>query len=344
MKRALRWALCLCVLLSGCTGGTEPSPTPVSEAVESTIFAMDTVMSLKVYGSQEDLSAVTARINGLEAELSVTREQSQVWAVNHAGGAPVKVGEDFTALAGLARELGDRTGGALDITLYPVVRAWGFTTGEYQIPDEETLSALLEKVDYSALTVEDGSATLPEGMEMDLGAVAKGYAGEMAADLLRERGVSSALLNMGGNVQTVGAKPDGSAWNIGIQDPKQPTGGRLGILRLVDQAAVTSGGYERYFEEDGVRYWHIMDYRTGAPARSGLTSVTIIGDKGGMCDGLSTSLFVLGLDGALDYWRTWGGFEAILVDEDDNVWITAGLADCFTLEKDLGYTLQVVEE
>ncbi len=339
------------LLLGGCTQPVQPTPAPTpqpsdvaAEPAESTIFAMDTVMSLRVYGSEEDLDTIIQRINGLEADLSVTRETSQVWAVNHAGGQAVTVGEDFAALAELARELGDRTGGALDITMYPVVRAWGFTTGDYQIPSDETISSLLEQVDYTALTVDGDAATLPQGMEMDLGAVAKGYAGEKAADLLRERGVASALLNMGGNVQTVGSKPDGSAWNIGIQDPKKPTGGYLGVLQLRDQAAITSGGYERFFEEDGVRYWHIMDPATGSPARSGLVSVTIVGDKGGECDGLSTSLFVLGKDGALDYWRTYGGFETILIDEDDNVWITGGLKDTFSLNAGSPYTLHIVEE
>ncbi len=351
MKRPLLCALVCALLLGGCTQPVQPTPTPTPHPsdvavapAESTIFAMDTVMILRVYGSEEDLDAITKRINGLEADLSVTRETSQVWKVNHAKGAPVTVGQDFIALAELAHELGERTGGALDITMYPVVRAWGFTTSEYQIPDQGTLDTLLENVDYAALTVDGTTAALPEGMEMDLGAVAKGYAGEMAADLLRERGVTSALLNMGGNVQTVGAKPDGSPWRIGIQDPNQPTGGYLGVLLLKDQAAVTSGGYERYFEQDGVRYWHIMDPHTGAPARSGLTSVTIVGDKGGLCDGLSTSLFVLGVEGALDYWRTYGGFEAILVDENNNVWLTGGLKDTFTLQDSLGYTLHVVEE
>lgn len=301
-------------------------------------------MSFKVYGQEEDLQAISDRINGLERDLSVTRETSQVYALNHSGGEPVTVGEDFLALLELARDLGDKTGGALDVTMYPVVKAWGFTTSEYRIPDEDTLSALMANVDYASIVVEGDQVTLPAGMEMDLGAIAKGYAGEMAADLLRERGVTSALLNMGGNVQTVGGKPDGSPWRIGLQDPAQDTGGHLGILQLTDQAAVTSGGYQRYFEEDGVRYWHIMDPATGAPARSGLTQVTIVGDKGGLCDGLSTSLFVLGREKALDYWKTYGGFEAVLVDEENNVWVTGGLKDSFALNEGSPYTLHIVEE
>ncbi|MDE6108591.1 MAG: FAD:protein FMN transferase [Oscillospiraceae bacterium] len=180
-------------------------------------------------------------------------------------------------------------------------------------------------------------------MELDLGAIAKGYAGERAAVLLRENGVTSALLNMGGNVQTVGVKPDGSLWRIGIQDPNSDTGDYLGVVELNDQAAVTSGGYQRYFEEDGVRYWHIMDPATGAPARSGIVSATIVAHEGGLCDGLSTSLFIMGVEKSLDYWRTYGGFDVILVDEDNTVWITAGLKERFTLAKD-AYTLQIVEE
>ena len=202
--------------------------------------------------------------------------------------------------------------------------------------------------EYVLLEGLDGAAglavTLPHGMEMDLGAIAKGYAGERAADLLRERGVTSALLNMGGNVQTVGVKPDGTPWRIGLQAPDETRGAYFGIVELSDEAAVTSGGYERYFEQDGVRYWHIMDPDTGAPARSGIVSATIVAHDGGLCDGLSTSLFVMGVGGALNYWRTYGGFETILVDEDDNVWVTAGLKDRFTLVEGSGYTLRVVEE
>ena len=344
MKKPFLPALALALLLKGCSMPAQPTPTPVSDPVESTIFAMDTVMTFKIYGQEDDLQAISDRINGLERDLSVTREGSQVYALNHSGGEPVTAGEDFLTLLELARELGDRTEGALDVTMYPVVREWGFTTGVYHIPDGDTLSSLLDNVDYTAVTAEGDHVSLPAGMELDLGAIAKGYAGEMAADLLRERGVTSALLNMGGNVQSVGSRTDGTPWRIGIQDPNQGTGAYLGVLQLVDQAAVTSGGYERYFEEDGVRYWHIMDPHTGAPARSGLVSVTIVGDKGGLCDGLSTSLFVLGREKALDYWRTYGGFEAILVDEENNVWVTGGLKDSFTLVADSPYTLNIVEE
>ena len=370
MKRLMLWVLAMCVSLMGCAGTVTPSPTPeptpsmeptptpaqsllptVEGQADITIFAMDTVMVLQVYGenAQENLDLIVQEINRLERDLSVTRETSDIWAINHSEGAPVTVGEDAATLLELAQTLGDQTGGALDVTMYPVVKAWGFTTSDYRIPDQRERKSLLERVGYQKIETApiDGSTgltvTLPQGMELDLGAIAKGYAGEKAADLLRANGVTSALLNMGGNVQTVGAKTDGSYWRIGIQDPNGGSGAYLGVVQMKDQAAVTSGGYERYFEADGVRYWHIMDPATGAPARSGVVSATIVAHDGGLCDGLSTSLFILGVDGALDYWRTYGGFDVILVDEDNNVWVTGGLKDRFTLVG-TQYTLRIVEE
>ncbi|MCI5705316.1 FAD:protein FMN transferase [Candidatus Pseudoscillospira sp. SGI.172] len=336
MKRPLALSLAVLLLLSGCSS-TEES---------TTIFAMDTVMTLTAYGShaREGLSAAEAEINRLEKTLSVTREDSEVWAIDHSAGAPVTVGTDTAALLNAAAALGDRTGGALDVTLYPVVKAWGFTTGDYRIPDAEELADLLTRVDDHAVHMDGDTVTLPAGMELDFGALAKGYAGEQCASLLKEAGVTSAILNLGGNVQTVGAKPDGSPWRVAVQDPEGESEDYVGWLELTDEAAVTSGGYQRYFEENGVRYWHIIDPDTGAPARSGLLSATIVGKSGTACDGLSTGLFVLGPEKALDCWRQSDDFEAVLIGEDHTVQITAGLADRFTLREDSGYTLRIVEE
>lgn len=345
MKRLLPCALALALCLAGCQKPA-PQPSPADQHRDSTFFAMDTVMSFTVYGPQaeEALTAAVDRVNSLEQLLSVTREDSQVWALNHAGGKSIDAQDDLVNILAAAQNLGYSTGGALDVTLYPVVRAWGFTTGEYQIPSDEAVASLLEKVDYQALSVREGEVSLPEGMEVDCGAIAKGYAGEVCADLLREKGVTSAILRLSGNIQTVGAKPDGSPWRIAIQNPNGNANDNVGVLEVVDQAAVTSGGYQRYFEENGVRYWHIIDPATGAPARSGLTSVTIVADSGTLCDGLSTALFVMGLDRGLDYWRSQRNFECILMDEEQNLWITPGLTDAFTLVDGSGYTLHIVEE
>ena len=336
-KRAAALCLSLCLLLSaGCSRTEEPQ--------SEYLLAMDTVMTLTAYGehSETGLAAAADLIRELEELLSVTDQDSAVARLNRTGELEPVDGH-LADLLDLALELGERTGGALDITVYPVVQAWGFTGDSFQVPDQETLDGLLALVDWSAVDWDGDRVTLPQGAQVDFGALAKGYAGTLAAAALKEAGVTSALLDLGGNIQTVGTKPDGSPWRIGIRDPEDPeSGSYLGELELVDQAAVTSGGYQRYFEEDGETYWHIIDPATGWPARSGLTSVTVVGTDGALCDGLSTALFVLGLDEALDYWRTWGGFEAVLVGEDGTVTVTAGLADSFTLTGE-GYTLTVAQ-
>lgn len=303
--------------------------TPRPEAAKETFAAMDTVMTLTVYGGgSDDLAAAKDRVLQLEARLSVTDPDSEIAALNRTGTAALS--PDTAELLSRSLELCARTDGALDVTVYPVVRAWGFTTGDYTVPDEDTLAALLEKVDYTKVRLEGDTASLPAGAEIDLGAVAKGWTGDQLAILLREKGVESALLELGGNIHTIGSKPDGSDWRVAVRDPADGEG-YLGVVSVSDKAVVTSGGYERYFERDGVRYWHIMDPATGAPARSGLASVTVVADSGLYADALSTALFVMGREAALDYWRANRDFEAILVSDDGSVTVTGGLEGAFTL-------------
>lgn len=323
-RRVLALALVLALLpLPGCAP---------AQPLERTFFAMDTVMTLRLYqgGDEALLDAAQGRVEELEGLLSVTDESSEVRALNR-DGAAAGLSPETADLLGAALGLCERTGGALDISTYPVLRAWGFTTGEYAVPSGEDISALLPLVDYTRIELDGDAVLLPPDMEIDLGSVAKGYAGDQLSRLLRENGVTSALLDLGGNIQTVGAKPDGSPWRVAVRDPQGD--GTVGVAEVEDQAVITSGGYERYFEENGVRYWHILDPDTGFPAHSGLVSVTVIGDTGAVCDGLSTALFVLGLDGALDHWRRHRDFEAVFVSEDGSVTITAGLENSFTLSQ-----------
>ena len=323
-------------LLTGCSGA------PAQEPESATFFAMDTAMDFTVYGDAALLDEAETLIGSLEEQVSVTDEHSDIYAIDHTGSGSLS--GNAAELMEQALELCRRTGGALDISVYPIVRAWGFTTGSYQVPDEETIQSLLPLVDYTQIQYDaaTGVVTLPEGMEIDLGSVAKGYAGQLAAQMLREHGVQSALLNLGGNVQTVGAKPDGSPWQIGIKDPQGEDA--MMVLSVEDQAVVTSGGYERYFEQDGQTYWHIMDPSTGHPADSGLISVTIVGDEGVVCDGLSTALFVMGLEKAADLWAQSCDFEAVFVTASGEVYITEGLQDRFALTEQYADTpVSVIE-
>lgn len=323
-------------LLTGCSGAPAQGPET------ATFFAMDTAMDFTVYGDAALLDEAETLIGSLEEQVSVTDEHSDIYAIDHTGSGSLS--GNAAELMEQALELCRRTGGALDISVYPIVQAWGFTTGSYQVPDEETIQSLLPLVDYTQIQYDaaTGVVTLPEGMEIDLGSVAKGYAGQLAAQMLREHGVQSALLNLGGNVQTVGTKPDGSPWQIGIKDPQGEDA--MMVLSVEDQAVVTSGGYERYFEQDGQTYWHIMDPSTGHPADSGLLSVTIVGKQGIICDGLSTSLFVMGLEKAADLWAQSCDFEAVFVTASGEVYITEGLRDRFALTEQYADTpVSVIE-
>ena len=324
------------LFLTGCSAESSPEP------VQGTFFAMDTMMDFTIYGESGLIDQSESLIASLESLVSVTDADSELYAINQTGSGTLT--GKASSLMEQALEICRRTDGALDLSIYPIVRAWGFTTGNYQVPDEAEIQALLPLVDYRKIQYDaaTGTVTLLEGMEIDLGSVAKGYAGQLAAQMLREHGVQSALLNLGGNVQTVGAKPDGSPWQIGIKDPQGEDA--MMVLSVEDQAVVTSGGYERYFEQDGQTYWHIMDPSTGHPADSGLISVTIVGDEGVICDGLSTALFVMGLEKAADLWAQSGDFEAVFVTASGEVYITMGLRDRFALTEQYADTpVSVIE-
>ena len=312
---------------------------------ESRIFAMDTVMTLTYYGQdresgREALEEGVAEVYELEDLLSATAPDSEISALNEGGQAHLS--PDTAQLLSAALALCALTGGALDITAYPAVEAWGFTTGEYRVPNQAELEELGDRIDYTQVSLDQESASLPDGMKLDLGAVAKGYTADRLAKLAQERDITSALLDLGqSTILALGAKPDGSPWRIGIQDPQGES--YLGVLELEGQAMGTSGGYQRYFERDGVRYWHIIDPATAAPARSGLLSVTVVSPSGLACDGLSTALFVMGLERGTQFWRDHPEleFEALFILEDGSLALTSGLKDSFTLAQ--GYEDREVE-
>ena len=361
---ALAVVTALVLALPGCGKQT------VQESAQ--LLTMDTVMTLTVYGT--DKSACQAvlqqsqdRLYDLDRRLSATgSDGSDIYALNHAGGRPVALTGDTAQLLGKALDLCAMTDGALDLTAYSAVEAWGFTGGDYRVPAQSELDALAAKIDYTQVKLDRDSsqASLPDGMALDLGAVAKGWAGDILSQLVRDAdGVDGALLNLGqSTIQTVGAKPDGSAWRIGIQDPlgegtalaqltqqaaqtgdasqapaiQTEQGSYLGVLELTDRAMSTSGGYQRCFVQDDEIYWHILDPGTAAPARTGLASVTVVADSGLLCDGLSTALFVMGLDRGVQFWQTWRdhkdvSFDCIFITDDGSVYLTPGLADAFTL-------------
>ena len=327
--------LTLTLLLSALTGCGSKEP----EKTEKQIFAMDTVMTLTAYGEAAGpaLDAAAAQINETARLLDPEQEGSLVWTLNHSGGAQTEVPELLYHMLDTAGTVYARSGGALDLSVYPVVRTWGFIDQAYRVPSPDEIAAAMEGVDYAAVTFEQTGdtcfAAVPDGMEISFGSVAKGAMSDAVVDTLRENGVTSAVISLGGNVQTLGLRPDGSDWTVAVQDPNE-TGTYLGTIAVGETAVVTSGSYQRYFEENGMVYHHIIDPATGYPAESGLLSATVVCPDGAMADCLSTAMFVLGEDGALDYWRTWGGFELLLVTTDGRVVLTDGLRDAFTANGD----------
>ncbi|WP_294852668.1 FAD:protein FMN transferase [uncultured Oscillibacter sp.] len=348
MRRLLAVALCAALITGLSSCGQE-------EGTSSEFYAMDTNMSVTAYdgNAQDAVSAVRDELYSLDLRLSRTRIDSAISRLNTGVGLPAEEA-DISQLITSAIEYSDATAGAFDITVAPLVSAWGFTTDHYQIPKQKELDRLLPHVGSSHILFGgDGTITLDGGTKIDLGGIAKGYASDLCEGILSESGVTSAMVSLGGNIYVRGSKPDGSAWRVGVQDPKKPSG-FAGVLSLTDAYAVTSGGYQRYFEENGKRYHHILNPATGYPAESGLTSVTVVapanGDEHGngpghgtMCDAFSTALFVMGEEKAVEFWRSGVyDFDLVMVTEDGRVLVTDGLADKFQQEDGSGYAYETV--
>lgn len=330
----------LTCLLLACLTALTLTACGAEKPQEISLFAMDTYMTLAAYGDSADeaLTAASREINRLEATLSRTIDTSDISRLN--AGETVVVQPETRALLERALTLSDETGGTFDMTVAPLVALWGITSDAPRVPSQEEIDALLPLVGGEHVHMDD-AVTLDTGCAVDLGGIAKGYASQQVADILRAHGVTSAVVSLGGNVYVCGSKPDGTPWNVGIQDPAGS--GYAAMVSLTDRFAVTSGGYQRYFEaEDGTVYRHILDPRTGRPADSDLLSVTIISDDGTAADAYSTALYVMGEQEAVSFWRTHGGFELILITADGRLLYTPGLSDAITKPEDCAYDFQLL--
>lgn len=348
-------------MLSGCgtSGDTEKSKNDSRKAVEQTtqaeadtnsktqneedksesrdIFAMDTYMTLTAYGknAKKALDEAVDEINNIEQLVSTGIDSSEVSQINKNGKGSVS--ETTGYLIKRSKEIYDSTNGVFDITIYPIMQAWGFPTENYCVPGKKELKKLrgLMGADHVLYDEKKQEVILnKEGMKIDLGGIAKGYTSSKVMDIFKENGISSAVISLGGNVQTLNGKPDGSDWRVAVENPAD-TGSYIGVLSIKDKAVITSGGYERYFKQDGKTYHHIIDPANGYPANNGLTSVTIVSDDGTLADGLSTSLFIMGPEKAQKYWKEHSDeFDTILVKDDGSILVSEGIADYFTSESD----------
>lgn len=324
MRKIFILSLLAVLLLSGCAQN--------HNEYSKTVFAMDTVMDLKIYSENESpLSAAEAEIRRLDALFDRGNENSEIYKINTDKSAVVS--DETARVLSYALSVSERTHGAFDITVAPVTDLWGFYGGSFRVPSEDELSSALEGVGYEKIQLEKNRVSIPRNSSIDLGGIGKGCASDRVLEVLSENGVSSAIISLGGNVHTLGKRPDGEDWRVGIQDPMNASL-LLGTVKIHDKAVVTSGGYRRCFEKDGQSYHHIIDPETGKSAESDLSSVTIIAGSGILADALSTALFVMGLEEGSALWSESDDFEAVFSGSDGRIYITEGLRGIFESERD----------
>ena len=322
MKKSFLLCIC-CLLLASCAPKT----------VDSTRFMLNTICTITIYSeenkdkSPEEIIDETYDLcQKYEDMFSRTIEDSDVYRINHSGGEPVEVSDRTIEILETAIYFSQLSDGAFDITTAPLSIRWDFEGESPSVPPDEEIQELLAKVDYTKIKIEGNTVTLePPAEAIDLGAIAKGYITDKLAAYMKDNGVTSAIISLGGNIYAIGSNAnDDRPFNLGVQDPKAEDGSILGYLQLSDKSLVTSGDYQRYFTENGKRYHHILDPKTGYPAESGLSSVTIVSDSSVVGDALSTACFVFGKDKGLELINSFDGVEAIFIDQDENIYLSDG--------------------
>jgi thiamine biosynthesis lipoprotein len=292
--------------------------------------ALGTKNQIMIYGSHSEglLQRAINRVMEIDDKMSAFKPDSEISNINqNAGNNEVSISMETLELFDRAKKMSELSKGAFDITIGPLVRLWGIGKRGSFIPAGNEIKECLRMVHYQDLFTdrEHKTAYLQNaGQSVDLGGIAKGYAADEVKKILVQGGVSCAVINLGGNIMTIGTKPDGSPWRIGIQNPLAPTGEYLGSVSVTDRTIVTSGSNERFFMKDGIRYHHLLDPRTGRPAKSGLLSVTVISEKSAEADALTTALFLLGIEEGLSLLKAFQA-EAIFLIEDGRIFVTEGL-------------------
>lgn len=327
-------------------------PAPVRAKEQNTgetvmDYAMGVECSVRIYGKTETARRIINRLHELEEkELSWRIEGSDLYELNQSAGSREGYRPTELTMSYLEAvwKLSEDSGGAFDITVGELSKLWGLGTKDARIPEAEEIKSLQKNTGYERVSFRDGRIFLPEGMSLDLGAVGKGIGCQEAQKLLEEEEADAAMVAVGGSILLYGRKPDGTSWKVGIANPREETGeSYLGVLTIDGTRTVsTSGDYEKYLMQDGIRYHHILDPDTGYPADSGLISVTIVCSDGWLGDGLSTACFVLGYEKSLELLEAYQA-EAVFVTDEYQVMVTDGLADSFTLSSP-AYTLIQTKE
>ncbi|MBS4538875.1 FAD:protein FMN transferase [Clostridium sp. D2Q-11] len=333
-KYAFLLLILFSILITGCSEDGNGNIAPKSsEPVSENGFYLGTIINISIYDEAPEgiFEKVFNRIEEIENKMSLNIEDSEINKINYnAGKDSVKVSQDTYNVIERGKFYSDKTEGHFDITIGPLVELWQIGTENARVPTKEEIENNLPLVDYQNVVLDNENKSIyldKEDMILDLGGIAKGYAADEVAKILKENNINHAIVNLGGNVLALGGKPDGSNWKIGVQNPYEPRGKHVAIVSVKDKTVVSSGVYERNFEEDGKLYHHILDPFTGYPIENSLQSVTIVADESFDADGLSTGIFALGLERGMNLVENTDGVDAIFITNEKQVYLSSELID-----------------
>lgn len=332
-KKRIFYFWIISLLIFSLTGCNNKTSEPISK--EGLLLGTPCIVTVYDNVSRDALEKAFARIQEIDDKMTVNNSNSEIMSVNSKAGSDfVKVSPDTFFVVKTANEYSKLSQGKFDVTIGPIVKLWNIGTDKAKVPSTKEIENVLPLVDYKNMVLNEKENSImlkDKNMSLDLGAIAKGYAGDEVKRILQENGVEHAIINLGGNILTVGNKNDGSNWKLGVQNPFDSRGEYMGTLEESNKSIVTSGIYERFLESNGKKYHHILSPENGYPIENGLVSVSIITDKSIDADALSTTTFALGLNEGLKFIQSLPNTEAIFVTQNKDVYITSGLKDNFKI-------------
>lgn len=332
-------AVLVCLLVA-CKPQSDGDLAVVKTPLTRSESLLHTAVQLSIYheGQEEVMDEAIAYIKEMESLLSTNLEGSDIYRINQAAGKePVQVDGRTFAIIQQALEMSQESGGLFDISIGSISNLWKIGSSDARKPSDEEIRAALPFVNYSKIQLDPAKKTvfIDKGMVLELGAISKGYIADEVRKLFKDKGITTAIINLGGNVVVMGDSPSSkNGWNVGVQDPDQVRGETVGSVPGSHNSIVTSGIYERYLEVDGVKYHHILDPKTGYPVENTISGVTVFSKTSVQGDALSTTLFLLGVDEGLAFINQLEGVEAVFVDKDRGVHLSDGLKDRFELSNE----------
>lgn len=306
--------------------------------VFKSFYVLGTIVQLKVYGrkAEKAVAEVLERLNDIDDKMSVFKEYSEISKINlNAGQSPQKVSEDTYFVIKNAVKYSEISEGAFDPTIRPVVALWNIGTNKARVPNDSEIKEKLRLVNYKDIILNENEKSIKlnkRNQAIDVGGIAKGYAADEVKNVLIRNHIKSAIIDLGGNIFVLGRKEGGNLWRVGVQNPFKPRGEYVGIVDVGNKSVVTSGNYERYFMDGKRKLHHIIDPKTGHPSDSRVVSATIISDKSLDGDGLSTGVYIMGVEKALKLIESIEGVDAVFITEDKKVYCTTGIRENFSLE------------